>query len=389
MAAKNNFRYHKIRYFKLFLALFLAACNNQNNNKNDNKIAPSQSTSNLITQGVIARNKFTTIDKNIRSIYQGKNGKFWFGTNTAGVFCYDGQNLIQYNSKDGLANNQVQSIQEDIQGNIWFANGGFNFSKFDGKLLISYSTKDILKETNQLICEAALKPYDIWLPAGGGAFRHTNENICYLPLIQSISNSKKINSNPFNLSSYAVYSILKDKKGNIWFGTQSQGVCCYNGKTFTWYIEKGLGGSAVLAIFEDNKGNLWFGNNGAGLFKYDGKTLINVTAENRLSNPEFKLSGKSGPGTMARVYAINEDQNGNLWIGTVDAGAWRFDGNNFTNYTTQNGLSSNAINTIYKDKNAELWFGTDSNGICKYDGNSFYQFELTYIIKRLELGNLK
>ena len=42
-----------------------------------------------------------------------------------------------------------------------------------------------------------------------------------------------------------------------------------------------------------------------------------------------------------------------------------------TNYTTNDGLISNAINTIYKDRNGELWFETDENGICKFNGIGF------------------
>ncbi|MCP9754924.1 regulator, partial [Lacihabitans sp. CCS-44] len=44
-------------------------------------------------------------------------------------------------------------------------------------------------------------------------------------------------------------------------------------------------------------------------------------------------------------------------------------------YNTKEGLTSNAINTIYKDKKGELWFGTDTEGICKFNGKTFYRFE--------------
>jgi ligand-binding sensor domain-containing protein len=181
-------------------------------------------------------------------------------------------------------------------------------------------------------------------------------------------------TSPFALSQYAVYCILKDTKGNVWFGTQAHGVCRFDGKSFTWFKEKGLAGPAVLALYEDSKGNLWFGNNGAGLFRYDGKTLTNFTHEKGLDNADFRLLGKSGIGTVARVYAIQEDNSGNLWVGTVDAGVWKYDGTKLTNYTTADGLTSNAVNTIYKDKNGELWFGTDSDGICKFDGKRFVKW---------------
>ena len=51
------------------------------------------------------------LDKNIRSIFQDKKGNFWFGTNGAGVYRYDGEKLQQFTEKDGLSNNQIQHIQ--------------------------------------------------------------------------------------------------------------------------------------------------------------------------------------------------------------------------------------------------------------------------------------
>ena len=118
------------------------------------------------------------------------------------------------------------------------------------------------------------------------------------------------------------------------------------------------------------------GNNGAGLFRFDGETLTNVTEEKQLTNYEFKVSGASNTNTLARIYSINEDDFGNLWIGTVDAGAWKYDGTTLTHYTMKDGLSSNAVNTIYKDKYGQLWFGTDENGICKFNGINFQKFNL-------------
>jgi len=73
--------------------------------------------------------------------------------------------------------------------------------------------------------------------------------------------------------------------------------------------------------------------------------------------------------------AIAEDNAGNLWIGTYDSGVWCYDGKKLINYTTKDGLSGNAIMTIYKDSKGILWFGVDKGGVCTFNGKSFEKFK--------------
>jgi ligand-binding sensor domain-containing protein len=351
----------------LLICLFSNSGKAQNNNSGNNTNKP-----NATSQFNSGNETVSSIDNNIRSIFQDRKGNYWFGTNGAGVYRYDTKTITQFTVEDGLADNQIISIQEDDLGNIWFGTGVFAISKFDGTKFTTPTNNVAL--TGGTETDWKSKNNDLWFYAGGGVFRYSNPSLDYLPFDPS-SSSVQTNT-PFSLSRYGVYCILKDKKGNVWFGTQAEGVCRYDGKTLTWFKEKGLAGPAVLGLFEDSKGNLWFGNNGAGLFRYDGKTLTNFTKENGLNNDDFIVSGTPALGTLARVYSINEDNTGNLWIGTVDAGVWKYDGNNLTNYTTKDGLSSNAVNTIYKDKNGALWFGTDGNGICKFNGTTFIEFTI-------------
>lgn len=365
-----------MKYFKLilspltsitFLLIYLSSCNGQiqnNSTNNETNIPNSTAQFDSLNTNVIS------IDKNIRSIFQDRKGNFWFGTNGAGVYRYDTKTLTQFTVKEGLADNQVIYIQEDDLGNLWFESSNFDISKYDGKMFTTQTNKANI--TNGSNADWKFKNNNLWFYAGGGVFRYSNLSLDYLPFVTKTTQGQT--NIPFSLSRYGVYCILKDKKENIWFGTQAEGVCKYDGETLTWFKEKGLAGPAVLGLFEDSKGNLWFGNNGAGLFRFDGKKLTNFTEEKGLSNADFRASGKTGSGTLARVYSINEDNNGNIWIGTVDAGVWKYDGNNLTNYTTKDGLTSNAVNTIYKDKTGELWFGTDGNGICKFNGIGFTEF---------------
>ena len=134
-----------------------------------------------------------------------------------------------------------------------------------------------------------------------------------------------------------------------------------------------LGGPAVRTILADKNGNLWFGNNGGGLFQFDGKHLINITEKFGLGNQEFlrNFASKDMPTSMARVFAINEDTSGNIWVGTADAGIWRYDGKELKHYTVEDGLCGYNIIHIFENRTGDLWFVCNGQEIMYFDGQSF------------------
>ena len=72
---------------------------------------------------------------------------------------------------------------------------------------------------------------------------------------------------------------------------------------------------------------------------------------------------------MHRVFSIGEDRAGNIWFGTIEDGAWRYDGKSMRNFTAADGLSSKAIVCIYTDRRGDLWLA--GNGVFKWNGASF------------------
>lgn len=69
------------------------------------------------------------------------------------------------------------------------------------------------------------------------------------------------------------------------------------------------------------------------------------------------------------VRQIFEDSKGNIWFGTHQEGACKYDGKNFSYFTIEQGLVANQIRSIQEDKKGNIWFGTDK-GICCYNGKS-------------------
>jgi ligand-binding sensor domain-containing protein len=65
-----------------------------------------------------------------------------------------------------------------------------------------------------------------------------------------------------------------------------------------------------------------------------------------------------------------EDSQGNIWFTAEGYGVYRYDGTNFTQFTTENGLTSNVVLSIMEDDKGQIWFGT-WQGICIFDGEKF------------------
>ena len=209
-------------------------------------------------------------------------------------------------------------------------------------------------------------------------------NIQYLDVDQGMSNSY-------------IQSLLEDKNGNLWFGTDGAGISKYDGVHFTHYSEKeGLSNNTACSMIEDSKGNLWIGTND-GLNKFDGKNftrfpekafggkIYSITQDSKGNiwfctnngvsrydgNNFIQYSMRQGlPGDT--VMACMEDSKGNLWFGTIH-GAARFNYKNFTHFTKKDGLVNDRVSSLLEDSHGNIWFGSN-DGIAKYDGNniSFY-----------------
>ena len=75
------------------------------------------------------------------------------------------------------------------------------------------------------------------------------------------------------LSQSSVYSILQDKKGFMWIGTED-GLNKYDGYSFTIYRSDpenpfSLSNNFIKTIAKDQAGVLWIGTYGGGLNKYN------------------------------------------------------------------------------------------------------------------------
>ena len=121
--------------------------------------------------------------------------------------------------------------------------------------------------------------------------------------------------------------MLEDGHGNIWFGTGG-GVSRYDGKTFTVFKNKdGKAFNNVWSIVEDKKGNIWTSSqtaNGWTLSHYDEKSLSN-------ERPTVTEIRSEDEVTRRMIFGISEASDGSIWFGALN-GVRRYDGNTITDF---------------------------------------------------------
>ena len=200
-------------------------------------------------------------------IMQDRTGTFWLGTRN-GIYRSDGKTFTHFSHNDNIANNTgvnigpIESVLEDNNGNIWFGGRGTSgvFS-FDGKNLTNYKPDG----ENWLSPMLQDKSGKIWFST------RTSKNSGLFYYDGKIFN--RFGQGEF---SDFFFSIEEDSAGNLWFcNGKNGGATFYDGKSFINYTAKdGLGAKLARSILKDEDGNIWFSSQDNKLCRYDGKTFI-------------------------------------------------------------------------------------------------------------------
>jgi ligand-binding sensor domain-containing protein len=118
----------------------------------------------------------------------------------------------------------------------------------------------------------------------------------------------------------------------------------------------------IYSIYISPGGTKWFGTD---------QGVATHTGSNTLENWTVYTTSEGLVNNF--VQAITADKKGNLWFGTKGGGISVFDGAKWTSYTTDNGLTSNNILCLTVDNDGVVWIGTD-DGVTSWNGQSFSSY---------------
>lgn len=264
-------------------------------------------------------------------------------------------NKIIFQNKDNtlFENVVVERFANDDKSNLWLGtagNGVLYINKFQTKFTtyqVSIPSESSDKAIN--IFPFFKKDQNLWLGTGAGTIRFNAESGAY---------------NVFEKGKGGItYTFAEDQNGTLWVGTIFDGLLKYDPKTdsFRQFLnspeKNSLPDNEVLEIIPMSKNKLWLCTWSGGISEFD---IENETFTPILIN-EKKLD---------RVRTHFRDGQNNLWLG-ADEGLFKIISEGkakhyFENSEEKNKLTNNRVFAINEDKIGNLWIGT-SNGLTKLD----------------------
>ena len=166
-----------------------------------------------------------------------------------------------------------------------------------------------------------------------------------------------------SLNGTSTTDIVQTRDGYINIGTY-EGLARFDGVTFTTHkrtADNDLQFVSVRAILEDSKGNLWLGSNDEGLQKITPTENKSYTTQNGLPNNSIRC--------------LAEDKAGNVWVGTAAGVVYITpNGHMITPQFEAGTVSKGIIAThFFCDASGRMWLLTaNEKGLFSFDDGIFY-----------------
>lgn len=380
-----------------------------------------------------------------------RQGTLWMGTNSGDVLALRSDGFIQrYSTEAGLPRARIHDFLEATDGTFWVStNDGLHHLQADGRFapfringkpwLVNGRT--LAQDEEGHIHMAAVTHtayqdrtlYTGWLTISGDGIHNLDPTLVEVPFEADLMRDaegaywrfqeKRLyrgNTAVFTTQS-AILTAYLDGVGNIWVGTQADGLYRLRAATLRVYsTAEGLPNAGATTIMEDNQGRLWLGTRyGLGVLEneaitpfdllngYRGRprTFFPRKGYARVQQPGDVVWGlyQSRSGTIwvgtnyehcyiaddrciiptlsgipqdlyENVAAIHEDQQGHVWLGTkwgVIVGTPSGADTTWTHYSTETGLTNNWIRALHETPAGHIILGTNGGGLMRFSDGTF------------------
>lgn len=195
-----------------------------------------------------------------------------------------------------------------------------------------------------------------WVRCSAGLMRYDRDSDAF--------SEAEIRSENGLLENPTIISTFERRNGDMWFAAGSKLLSMKKDEAECreeTLLNRHLTNLILTVVYEDFNGNIWIGTEGKGLKMYvpDADQFYSFTASSELDR---RISGNT-------VSSICEGRNGELFVGTLDGGLNRIDGETLKiSYIYDvNGRQRFPIKALIYDRAGQVLVGTDGFGMKKYN----------------------
>ncbi len=342
----------------------------------------------------LTHTQFPFIADHITVIFRDQYNHLWIGTRGGGILQYRGDFGIRVDTgldawsmydtgNADLVSDDITALNTDHWGQLWVGSENFGLCKFDGQATWTSLRQNETVYGNKIHIIFRDQTDTLWIGTNLGVFK-TFDGTAW----------QKIEKVP------ATQAIETDLSGNLWFGTNQQGLFRYDHRQVQPVTHDSLNPNAAWqAIYRDDDGNLWLATNGDGVYRLELNWQIFNTQnsqlkDNYLTAVTIDSNGIPWFGTdlhhlaqyvegsfsqvrigsekigMEHVNALLVDQSNQLWCATNDGVHCYLQSKSWQSY-----LPKNVVQSILQDPLGDFWFGTDQAGLSLFEAN--YKSTLT------------
>lgn len=275
----------------------------------------------------------------VLDIAEDPNGAVWLATAGEGILVFEDSTWHTIKTKDGLPDDYVRSLTFDERGLGWIGTrSGMMVVNRDRTL--KPPPKKELEGLSVSKVEFNQSGTLIISTFGNGVFTLNNGRL---------DNYTSEDGLPGNF----IRCFLEMDDGSFWFGAKD-GLCKWNGEEFISFDErKGLPYDNVKSLGKDREGNLWIGTDGQGLLRKAGTLFSSFTTSEGLQSD--------------LVMSFAKAENDSLYIGTYDAGISVLKGDTAVKFAGNNDLPSKTVWCLLT-KDEMLYAGTSGGLFIDYGG---------------------
>lgn len=371
------------------------------------------------------------IQSTVKEIEEDPYGNLWLATNN-GLSKFNGKTFENVTTTNGLPSNEISSLL--FANDILFIGTKNGFSAYDGHLVISdpvfkrirghvkkivfqKNTLHVISNKGYYVLDITATPFKIdsiaipniisqnpsdaamdedgnlWISTHNkGLFFIQNTISTKIPKFALIANSISstvINNKLVRIANFNSNNLLRgetitcmefDKKNNLLVSDWNNGIAQIkfdfinsSGLVADYIDLDSLTGAKInisrfVDIEKDHEGNMYFASDGFGFLK--------APIDKNINENDYSIGQISWVTANQGFYGNNplcfkQDENKNLWIGTLYDGLILMNNKSSLSYDHNSGLEEEKVISVYKSSDSAIWSGTHGGGVFKYKNKKF------------------